>query len=82
MCDVINIRLKRRIAARSGKGNQLLNIETTVEQPILNLGLQILGEAFTFSLFLVASQLLRRNFMMPHIPLSSVSIKIIEKLNF
>ncbi len=38
MCDVIKIRLKRRDAARSGKGNQLLNIETAVERPILKLG--------------------------------------------
>ncbi len=39
MCDVIKIRLKRRIAAtRSGKGNQPLNIKTAVEQPILKLG--------------------------------------------
>ena len=39
MCDVIKIRLKRRIATRSGKGNQPLNIKTAVEWPILKLGL-------------------------------------------
>ena len=31
ICDVIKIRLKRRIALRSWKGNQLLNIKTAVE---------------------------------------------------
>ena len=30
MCDVIKIRLKRRIATRRGKGNQLLYIKTAV----------------------------------------------------
>ena len=39
MCDVIKIRLKRRIATRSGKGNQTLNIKIAVEWPILKLGL-------------------------------------------
>ncbi len=39
MCDVLKIRLKRRIATRSGKGNQPLNIETAIERPILKLGL-------------------------------------------
>ena len=39
MCDVIKIRLKRRIATRCGKGNQPLNIKTAVEQPIFKLGL-------------------------------------------
>ena len=37
MCDVIKIRLKRRIVMRSGKGNQPLNIKTAVERPILKL---------------------------------------------
>ena len=31
MCDVIKIRLKRRIGTRSGKGNQPLNIKTVLE---------------------------------------------------
>ncbi len=31
MCDVIKIRIKRRIATRSGKGNQPLNIKTAVQ---------------------------------------------------
>jgi len=39
MCDVIKIRLKRRITTRSEKGNQPLNIKTAVERPILKLGL-------------------------------------------
>ncbi len=39
MCDVIKIRLKRRTAKRSGKGNQPLNIETAVKRPIFKLGL-------------------------------------------
>ena len=38
MCDVIKIRLKRRIATRSEKGNQPLNIKTAIERPILKLG--------------------------------------------
>ncbi len=39
ICDVINISLKRRIATRSGKGNQPINIKTAIERPILKLGL-------------------------------------------
>ena len=39
MCDVKEIRLKRRIATRSGKGIQPLNIKTAVEWPILKLGI-------------------------------------------
>ncbi len=39
MCDVIKIRLNRRIATRSGKGNPPLNIKTAVEGPILKLEL-------------------------------------------
>ena len=40
MCDVIKICVKRRDATRrNGKGNQPLNIKTTVEWPILKLGL-------------------------------------------
>ncbi len=38
MCDVIKISPKRRIATRSKKGNQPLNIKTAVELPILKLG--------------------------------------------
>ena len=37
MCDVIKIRLKQKIATRSRKGNQPLNIKTAVEGPILKL---------------------------------------------
>ncbi len=40
MCEVMKIRLKRRIVARSGRGNQLLDIKTAVERPILKLGLR------------------------------------------
>ena len=39
MCDVIKIGLKRRIASRSGKGNQPLYIKTDIELPILKLKL-------------------------------------------
>ena len=38
MSDVIKICLKRRIATRSGKGNQPLKIKTAAEWPILKLG--------------------------------------------
>ena len=48
MCDVIKIRLKRRIATRSGIGNQPLNIKTAVEQPILKLGLPNIRWCFNF----------------------------------
>ncbi len=34
MCDVIKISLKRRIATKSGKGNQSRNIKTAVDRPI------------------------------------------------
>ncbi len=46
MRDVIKIRLKIRIATRSGKGNQPINIKTAVERPMLKLGLQNLGGAY------------------------------------
>ena len=71
MCDVIKIRLKRRIATRSGKGNQPLNIKTVVERPILKLVLPIFRWSF-FILLLVASLLFRRLFMTSHMTLSSV----------
>ncbi len=38
MCDIIEIQLRRRIEMNR-KGNQLLNIKTDVEGPVLNLGL-------------------------------------------
>ena len=75
MCDVIKIRLKRRNAARSGKGNQPLNITTAVERPILKIGLPNFRCSFYFNLILVASLPLRRIFMMSHMPLSSASCK-------
>ncbi len=40
MCDVIKKHIIGRIAMRSGKGNQPINIETAVERPILKLGLR------------------------------------------
>ena len=58
MCDVIKIRLKRRIATRSGKGNQPLNIKTAAERPILKLGLPNFRWSFDLILFFVASFLL------------------------
>ena len=73
MCDVIKIRLKRRIATRSGKGNQPLNIKTAVERPILKLGLPNFKWSFYFNLLLVAFLLFRLIFMMSHMTLSSAS---------
>ena len=63
MCDAINIRLKRRITMRIGKGNQLLNIKTAVERPIFKLRLPNFRWSFYFILLLVASLFLRRIFM-------------------
>ncbi len=54
MCDVTKIRLKRRIATRSGKGNQSINIKTAVERPVLKLGLPNFSWSF-FMVLLVAS---------------------------
>ena len=59
MCDVIKIRLKR-IATRSGKGNQPLNIKTSVERPILELGLPNFMWSFYFILLLVAHDTFQR----------------------
>ncbi len=39
MCDVIEIRLKRKVETRSWKRNQPINIKTAVEWPILKLRL-------------------------------------------
>ena len=47
MCDVIKIRPK--IATRSGKGNQPLNIKTAREWPILKLGLPNFKWSFYFT---------------------------------
>ena len=63
MCDVIKMRLKRRIATRSWKGNQPLNIKTALELPILKLGLPNFKWSFYVILLLVASLLIRRIFM-------------------
>ena len=73
MCDVIKMRLNRRIATRSMKGNQPLNIKTTVELPILKLGLPNLWWKFYFILLLVAYLLFKSNFMTSHMTLSSAS---------
>ncbi len=75
MCDVIIIRLKRRIATRSGKVNHPLNIKTAVERPILKLGLLNFRWSFYFILLLVASLLFRSIFMTSHMTLSSAFIK-------
>ena len=37
MCEVVRIRLKRKFATKSGKGNQPANIKRAVERPILKL---------------------------------------------
>ncbi len=71
MCDVIKIHLKRRITTRSWKGNQLLNIETAAERPILKLGLPNFRWSFYFFILLVAFLLFRRIFMTSHMTLSS-----------
>ena len=57
MCVVIKIRLKIRIAARSGKGNQQQNIKTAKERSISKLGLPNIRWSFYFILLLVASLL-------------------------
>ena len=64
--------LKRRIATRSGKGIQPLNIKTAVEWPILKLGYPNLRWSFYSILLLVASLLFRRIFMTSHMTLSSL----------
>ena len=51
MCVVIKIRLKRRIAKRSGKGTQPLNIKTAVERPVLKQGLPNFRWSFSSFLF-------------------------------
>ncbi len=75
MCDVIKIHLKRKIATRSGKGNQPLNIKTaaSVERPILKLGLPDFRWRFYFILLLVTFLLFRLIIMTTHMTLSSAS---------
>ena len=84
MCVVIKIRLKRRIATRSGKGNQPPNIKTAVERPILKLGLPNFRWSFYFFKLLIASLLFRRIFMTSHMTLSSSSpathVSIVRRL--
>ena len=79
MCDVIKIHIKRRIATRSGKGNQPLNIKTALEQPILKLGYS--NFSFYLILLLVASLLLDV-FFTSHMTLSSDSNFNFVKLFF
>ncbi len=74
MCDVIKIRLKRRIATRSGKGKQPLNIKTAVERPILKLGLPNFSKSFYFILLLVTCLLYRLISMTSHMTLPSALI--------
>ena len=62
MSAVINIRLKRRIATRCGKGNQPLKIKTAVDQPILKLGLPNFRWSFYFILIPITSLIFRRFF--------------------
>ncbi len=74
MCDVIKMRIKRRIATRIGIGNQPLNIKTAVELPILKLGLPNFRWSFYFISLLVASLLFIRILMTSHMALSSASV--------
>ena len=69
MCDAIKKCLKRRIA--SEKGNQLLNIKTAVELPILKLRLPNFRWNFYLIVPLVASLL----FMTSHMTLYIASLK-------
>ncbi len=48
MCDVVKIRLKRRNATKSGKGNKLLNSKSAVKLPILNQGIPNVRWRLTF----------------------------------
>ena len=60
MCDVIKLRLKRRISKRIGKEKRPLNIKTAVEPPIVKLRLPNFRWSFYFILLLVAFLLFRR----------------------
>ena len=73
ICDVINIRLKRRDALRNGIGNQSLDIKTAVERPISKLGIPNFRWSLNFILLLVTSLLFRHIFMTSHMTLSSAS---------
>ncbi len=75
MFDVIKIRLKRRIATRSVKENQPLNIKEAIEQPILKLGYPNYGWSYYFQLFLVTTLLFRSILVTSHMTLSSASFK-------
>ena len=78
MCDVIKIRLRRRIASRSGKGNQLLYIKTAVGRvAIFKARIAKFMLSFYFILLRVVSLLFKRIFMTSHMTLSSASSGII-----
>ncbi len=66
-------RLKRRIATRSGKGNQPLNIKTAVERLILKLGLPKFRWSYYFIFLHVAFLLFICIFMTSHMSLFSAS---------
>ncbi len=74
MCDVIKLRLRRRIATRIGKGNQPLNIKTAVDRQILKLGLPNFRWSYYISLLLVVSLPFRRIFIMSHMTLPEILI--------
>ncbi len=63
MFDVIKIRLKRRIATRSGKVNHPLNIKTAGELPTVKLGLLNFWWSVYFILLIVVSLLFKLIFM-------------------
>ncbi len=73
MCDVIKIRLKRRDATRSGKGNHPLNIKTAVDWPILKIGLQNFKGSFYSIFFSLHPSFLDVFLMTSHMPLSCAS---------
>ncbi len=73
MCDVIKIRINRRIATRSGKGNQPLNIKTAVERPIFKLGLPNFMGSFYLFYFSLHPSILDVFFMTSHMTFSSAS---------
>ena len=78
MCDIIKILLKRRIAMRTGKGNQPLNIKTAIERSIIKLGYPNFMLSFYFILLFVASLLFRHILMTSRMTLSSASSLLIN----
>ncbi len=80
LCDVIKIRLKRRITTRGGKDFQTLNIKPAVEWPILKLGSTNFRWSSYFILLLAASLLFKCIFMTSHRTLSSASTILTKKI--